>query len=219
MTGGTRMLVAMWPDWPVAAAGVASDVPAVVVASNRVVAVTAAARAEGVVTGIRRREAQGRCPRLEVVAADPGRDAREWEPVVAEVERLTTSVEVLGPGSLALVTRGPSRYFGGDVALARKVGEVVEGAVGGGRASGVGEGCRVGVADGRFAARLAARLAALPPEAVRQTKALIKNGRPDVPGRIAEELVLFGQRLRSPEAAEAFQAFMEKRKPDFSRFS
>ena len=66
---------------------------------------------------------------------------------------------------------------------------------------------------------LAARLAALPPEAVRQTKALIKNGRPDVPGRIAEELVLFGQRLRSPEAAEAFQAFMEKRKPDFSRFS
>ncbi len=160
MTGGTRMLVAMWPDWPVAAAGVASDVPAVVVASNRVVAVTAAARAEGVVTGIRRREAQGRCPRLEVVAADPGRDAREWEPVVAEVERLTTSVEVLGPGSLALVTRGPSRYFGGDVALARKVGEVVEGAVGGGRASGVGEGCRVGVADGRFAARLAARLAA-----------------------------------------------------------
>ncbi len=65
---------------------------------------------------------------------------------------------------------------------------------------------------------VASRLAALPPEAVRQTKALIKNGRTDVPRRIEEELVLFGQRLRSDEAAEAFQAFMEKRKPDFSRF-
>jgi enoyl-CoA hydratase/carnithine racemase len=65
---------------------------------------------------------------------------------------------------------------------------------------------------------VAARLAALPPAAVRQTKDLIKNGRGDVPGRIAQELVLFRDRLRSPEAAEAFQAFVEKRKPDFSKF-
>jgi len=68
------------------------------------------------------------------------------------------------------------------------------------------------------AADYVARLAALPPEAVRQTKALIKHGRSDVPGRIEEELALFRQRLRSAEAAEAFQAFVEKRKPDFSRF-
>jgi enoyl-CoA hydratase/carnithine racemase len=68
------------------------------------------------------------------------------------------------------------------------------------------------------ARNVAGRLAALPPEAVRQTKNLIKNGRQDVPGRIAEELVLFRERLRSPEAAEAFAAFVEKRKPDFSRF-
>ena len=66
---------------------------------------------------------------------------------------------------------------------------------------------------------VAARLAALPPTSVRQTKDLIKNGKQDVPSRIAEELVLFRDRLRSPEAAEAFQAFAEKRKPDFSRFS
>jgi enoyl-CoA hydratase/carnithine racemase len=66
---------------------------------------------------------------------------------------------------------------------------------------------------------VAARLAALPPEAVRLTKNLIKNGQQDVPGRIAEELVLFRERLRSPEAAEAFAAFVEKRKPDFRKFS
>ena len=65
---------------------------------------------------------------------------------------------------------------------------------------------------------LARRLAALPPAAVRQTKQLIRRGKPDLDGRIAEELVLFRERLHSPEAAEAFQAFVEKRKPDFSRF-
>jgi len=65
---------------------------------------------------------------------------------------------------------------------------------------------------------LATRLAALPAQSVRLTKSLIRNGQPDLPGRITEELALFRERLRSPEAAEAFQAFVEKRKPDFSRF-
>jgi enoyl-CoA hydratase/carnithine racemase len=78
------------------------------------------------------------------------------------------------------------------------------------------------VADGEVmgAARAyAARLAALPPASVRQTKALLKHGRDDVAGRIEEELALFRERLRSPEAAEAFAAFLEKRKADFSGFS
>ena len=37
--------------------------------------------------------------------------------------------------------------------------------------------------------------------------------------RISEELELFRERVQSPEAAEAFAAFMEKRMPDFSRFN
>ena len=65
---------------------------------------------------------------------------------------------------------------------------------------------------------LARRMAALPPQAVRETKKLIRHGTADVPARIAEELELFRDRLASPEAAEAFAAFVEKRKPDFSRF-
>jgi enoyl-CoA hydratase/carnithine racemase len=66
---------------------------------------------------------------------------------------------------------------------------------------------------------LARRLAALPPQAVRLTKQLIRHGAADVAGRMGEELAMFRERLGSPEAKEAFAAFMEKRKPDFSRFS
>jgi enoyl-CoA hydratase/carnithine racemase len=66
---------------------------------------------------------------------------------------------------------------------------------------------------------LAGRLAALPPHAIRQTKHLMRGGKPDLAGRISEELELFRERVQSPEAAEAFTAFMEKRPPDFSRFS
>lgn len=67
------------------------------------------------------------------------------------------------------------------------------------------------------AREMAARLAALPPEAVRQTKALMKHGTADVPARMEAELVIFRQQMVSPEAKEAFAAFAEKRKPDFSR--
>jgi enoyl-CoA hydratase/carnithine racemase len=35
---------------------------------------------------------------------------------------------------------------------------------------------------------------------------------------IEAEAGIFSQRLRSPEAIEAFQAFFQKRKPDFSKF-
>ena len=75
-------------------------------------------------------------------------------------------------------------------------------------------------ADLMSAARaLAGRLAALPPQAIRQTKHLMRRGKTGLSDRISEELDLFRERVQSPEAAEAFAAFMEKRAPDFSRFS
>lgn len=147
-----RSLVAWFPDWPLVAAGCSPGVPAVVLHANRVVAATQAARADGVREGLRRREAQARCPGVCVIEEDAGRDARAWEPAVAAVESLSPAVEVAGPGELLLATRGPSRYFGGDAALAELMGRTVDTAAG-------QEGCRVGVADGRFAAGLAARAA------------------------------------------------------------
>jgi enoyl-CoA hydratase/carnithine racemase len=71
-----------------------------------------------------------------------------------------------------------------------------------------------------WAMQKARQLAAKPPASLRITKALMK--RPiaaAVSQVISEELEIFIERLKSPEAAEAFQAFVERRKPDFSRFA
>lgn len=70
------------------------------------------------------------------------------------------------------------------------------------------------------ARRVAERFNTLPPGAVRETKKLLRRGaREEILKTIAVEGELFSQRLRSPEAMEAFQAFFQKRKPDFSKFS
>ena len=69
------------------------------------------------------------------------------------------------------------------------------------------------------ARRVAERFNALPPGAVRDSKRLMRAPlREQVRAVIAEEADIFAARLRSPEAQEAFQAFFQKRRPDFSRF-
>jgi enoyl-CoA hydratase/carnithine racemase len=70
------------------------------------------------------------------------------------------------------------------------------------------------------ARRVAERFNLLAPAAVRESKRLMKAPlREQVLQTIATEGELFGQRLRSPEAQEAFQAFFQKRAPDFSQFN
>ncbi len=69
------------------------------------------------------------------------------------------------------------------------------------------------------AEKAAAALAALPPESIRLTKRLMKARYAEaLAGAIDEETRLFTERLSSPEAKEAMSAFLQKRKPDFSRF-
>lgn len=152
--GGVRTLVISCPDWPVLALGRRGGEPAAVLVANRVIAATAAARAEGVAVGMRRRDAQARCPAMEVLERDLDREVRAFEPVAALATSFTPWVELSWPGSCAFPTRGPSRYFGGDEVLVAAVRTAVDEAVE--AASGL---ARVGVADGLFAARLAARSA------------------------------------------------------------
>jgi enoyl-CoA hydratase/carnithine racemase len=71
-----------------------------------------------------------------------------------------------------------------------------------------------------FAKRQAARFAQLPPASVRETKRLLRAGwKTAVEKSIGEESESFGRLLASPEAKEAFTAFFERRKPDFTRFN
>jgi protein ImuB len=112
-------------------------------------AVSGEARAEGVVIGLRTREAEARCAGLVVVDADTHAEARVFEPVARATEAITPGVVIERPGVLTFPTRGPSRYFGGDESLAARVQAEVAG-------TGI-DAVRIAIADGVFAARLAAR--------------------------------------------------------------
>lgn len=147
-------VLALWsPDWPVTAAARDAHVPphrpAAVFVANRVLACSAVARAQGIRRGLRRREAQARCPDLAVLAPDPDRDARAFEPVVLAVEELAPGVEVVRPGLVVLAARGPVGYFGGELPAAERLVDQV--------AARTGVECQAGFADGLFAAVLAAR--------------------------------------------------------------
>ncbi|TIC79613.1 DNA polymerase Y family protein [Nocardioides sp. GY 10113] len=158
-----RVLVLWCPDWSVTAAlmeraeaqgdGGAAEVvrstPAAVLSANRVVVCNAAARAEGVRRGQRRRDAQARCPELLLLAAGPERDARWFEPVLAAVEEIRPGVAPIRPGLLAV--SAPGRFHGGEEAAAALLAEELV-------ARGVWD-CRMGVADDLYSAERAARRA------------------------------------------------------------
>lgn len=59
-------------------------------------------------------------------------------------------------------------------------------------------------------------IAARPIDALIATKRLMRDGEAIV-AAMAREGALFGERLKSPEAAEAFRAFAERRPPDFRK--
>src|SRR5262245_34722623 len=66
----------------------------------------------------------------------------------------------------------------------------------------------------------AQKLAAKPTDALRRAKELLKRPLlPHIESALAEELRHFSVLVASPEAKEAFAAFLEKRQPDFSKFA
>ena len=70
-----------------------------------------------------------------------------------------------------------------------------------------------------YAHAQALKLAAQPPNAMRTSKGLLKRWtREHVKEVIGVEINHFGPMLKQPEALEALGAFMQKRKPDFSKF-
>ncbi len=69
-----------------------------------------------------------------------------------------------------------------------------------------------------LAQRQAQKLATKPMSSLIETKRLMKKSQAGVVAeRMVEEGASFARMLREPAAREAFTAFMEKRKPDFSK--
>ena len=68
------------------------------------------------------------------------------------------------------------------------------------------------------AMKAAHRLAAKPAGAMAEARRLLKGKMPDhASAQMVEEGLVFAKLLASPEAKEAFAAFLEKRKPDFAK--
>lgn len=158
VAGPPRMAAVWCPDWPVtvarAEAGLAGTEPVAVFTANRVVACSQAARGHGIKRGLRRREAQARCPGLVVRQRNLAAEARAFEPVLAAIESVALGVEVGRPGLAMIGIRGATRYFGGeDAVLHALVHAIAEHT----------EDVLIGVADGAFAAEQAARRGILVP--------------------------------------------------------
>jgi enoyl-CoA hydratase/carnithine racemase len=63
----------------------------------------------------------------------------------------------------------------------------------------------------------AKRLAAKPRQALMMSRRLLRQGFPDIGAMIDQEAAAYAVLMRSPEAREAFTAFLEKRPPDFAK--
>lgn len=149
----TRSMVLWCPDWPIIAAARTLDIdpaaPLALIDRGEVFACSASARADGVRRGLRVREAQSRCSILEALPYDSAMDARAFEPIIDAIEQIMPGVQMLRPGTVAIRSQGPSRYFGGeDSAAYQLLFTLAE--------QGIVD-ARVGIADGPFAAQQAAR--------------------------------------------------------------
>nr|WP_283251323.1 DNA polymerase Y family protein [Actinomyces sp. AC-20-1] len=170
-------MLALWvPDWPVVALTLEQrhrDVgagpragrtappdpalePVAVVGAHGVQAASAPARAAGVRRGMRLRLARCLCPELIVLAPDPAREARAFEPVMDALSTVLAEPVVARPGLALSGARGPARWLGGEEEVAAALVEAV--------ARDVGVECLVGGADSLLAAVLAARNGVLVPE-------------------------------------------------------
>ena len=146
-----RTMVVWCPDWPVMAllADLPAGAPAAVLDKGQVLACSPSARTEGVRRGMRRRDAQSRCPELTLADHRPEADARAFEEVLVAIEELSPGVAPLRPGLCTL--RVPARFYVGEVEAGAVIAERLV-------ALGVWD-VRLGVADGLFAAEQAARRA------------------------------------------------------------
>ncbi|WP_083940768.1 DNA polymerase Y family protein [Schaalia vaccimaxillae] len=146
-----RRIVLWVPDWPTNSLAV--DLPpggkGAVARKNLITHVSAHARRGGVRAGMKVTMAQYLCPELIVMAEDPDRQGRAFEPVLAAFDQVAAGVECLRPGLAWARAAGPAKWAGSEEQASENLVNAVQ------EATGVE--CFVGVGDAAFAAVEAAR--------------------------------------------------------------
>ncbi|AZA14235.1 Y-family DNA polymerase [Corynebacterium choanae] len=114
--------LALWfPDWPVQAVHLQQQHPATAViavsgqgrARHTIAACGASARQQGIARGMNIRAAQALCPDLVVCPWDESRDYAAFETVVAALEDVVASLEILRPGLVVVDIYRAARFWGG----------------------------------------------------------------------------------------------------------
>ena len=149
-----RMLVVVFPHWPIVAHANAGGSTAVVIEDGRVIAASSHAREHGVLIGQHVREAERHVPGVERLARDRAAEFHAFTPIVERIHELAPGLTVREPGWMAIPTRGPARYFGGEHMLVHVIDQAIRDLLGG-----QGDRCEweIGIAEGSFGAALAAR--------------------------------------------------------------
>lgn len=101
-----------------------------------------------IAVGMRRREAEAKCPTVVTFVADPGAEASRFEPVALAIENLVPRIEVVMPGLVFAPIDGALAYYGGEDSLVDRIEKELDDVTGGG--------FRIGVGAGPFVARRAA---------------------------------------------------------------
>lgn len=120
-------IAALWfPDWPVQAAKLERDSerpgtdtnPVIIAHRHHVKVCSSAARTAGIRRGMRVRAAQAIAPEATVIEDNPDRDGRTFACLVASLDEVAASVEVLRPGLVIADLQAAANFHGGeDVAL------------------------------------------------------------------------------------------------------
>ena len=157
MTLMTRTLVLWIPDWSVIAAQCDDELPEAVrgaalalIHQGAVVGCSPEASATGVRVGMKRRDAQMRCPGLSVLPDSPERNRRVFDQVLLALQDTVSQHTLVEPGLVAFAARGLSRFYGGEEASAKALMSALS-------LSEHSFHSRVGVSDDLFSAVMAAQ--------------------------------------------------------------
>jgi len=152
----TRSLVLWVPHWPVVAAQWHEDVaearvgyPVAVVHGGVVLECSTEASQAGVRRGMKRREAQIRCPDIVLVANSPDRDRAVFNQIIIRLQNTVPYHTLVSPGMLAFGARGLTRFYRNEELAAQALKNSLN-------SPGNPLDVRVGVADDLFSAVMAA---------------------------------------------------------------